>query len=198
VENIGQLTIFVEDERSAINWLRNFLKTGRLTVTQDISRTFMQQLKCELEKMGSKPPLKALARPEFSLLRRQMAECPARFTAYLSTQFKELRNLPKDSRAVEGQGQEPLVCPRPEKERGRGNAPQQAVAGRILVVSAGRLHAARVVTANKGQTLPGLTVPRPKIPKAKSSRNSAPKPSASASSTATSRRITPQFWLLLT
>jgi hypothetical protein len=26
VENIGQLSIFVEDERSAINWLRNFLK----------------------------------------------------------------------------------------------------------------------------------------------------------------------------
>ena len=26
VENIGQLTIFVEDERSAINWLRSFLK----------------------------------------------------------------------------------------------------------------------------------------------------------------------------
>src|SRR5204863_5630474 len=26
MENIGQLTIFVEDERSSINWIRNFLK----------------------------------------------------------------------------------------------------------------------------------------------------------------------------
>jgi hypothetical protein len=60
VENIGQLSIFVEDERSAIHWLRNFLK-NRPSTSQDIQPEF---------KMGGTARDERPARPEFSLLRR--------------------------------------------------------------------------------------------------------------------------------
>jgi hypothetical protein len=56
VENIGQMSIFVEDERSAINWLRNFLKS-RPSVSQDIHPDFMQQLGASWKKWETRPEM---------------------------------------------------------------------------------------------------------------------------------------------
>ena len=52
VENIGQLSIFVEDERSAINWLRNFLKNSPVHFTRHPAGVHAATRR-ELEKMGS-------------------------------------------------------------------------------------------------------------------------------------------------
>ncbi len=95
VENIGQLAIFVEDERSAINWLRNFLKT-RPSVSQDIQPEFMQQLGASWKKWEARPEMSALLDQNF-LCYDGSAKCPARFTATCPRSSRNSRNLPKDS-----------------------------------------------------------------------------------------------------
>jgi hypothetical protein len=79
MENIGQLTIFVEDERSAINWLRNFLK-DRPSTYQDIQPDFMQQLGASW-KNGRPGPNSArcLTRISSAMMAR-LPKSPVRFT----------------------------------------------------------------------------------------------------------------------
>jgi len=102
VENIGQLSIFVEDERSAINWLRNFLKL-RPSVSQDIQPEFMQQLGASWKKWEARPEMSALLDQNF-LCYDGIGEVPSQIHSYLSTQFKELRNLPKDHPQLKSKG----------------------------------------------------------------------------------------------
>ena len=51
-----------------------------------------------------------------------VGEVPSQIHAYLSTNFKELRNLPKDHPALRDQGQGPLVRARPQQGGRRGDA----------------------------------------------------------------------------
>ena len=95
VENIGQLSIFVEDERSAINWIRGFLK-DRPSTYQDIQPEFMQQLGASWKKWEARPELSLLLDQNFLCYDGNSGDVPSQIHSYLSTQFKELRNLPKD------------------------------------------------------------------------------------------------------
>jgi DNA modification methylase len=164
VENIGQLAIFVEDERSAINWLRSFLKT-RPSVTQDIQPEFMQQLGASWKKWEARPEMSGLLDQNF-LCYDGTGEVPSQIHSYLSTQFKELRNLPKDHAQLKAKGKNRWYVPDPRK-----NVDVETLRNKRLLEEFWSYlpegYTPPSLTANKGQTLPGLTVPRPKIPKGK-------------------------------
>ena len=164
VENIGQLAIFVEDERSAINWLRNFLKK-RPSTSQHIQPEFMQQLSASWKKWEARPEMSALLDQNF-LCYDGTGDVPSQMYAYLSTQFKELRNLPKDAPALKAKAKNRWYVPDPKK-----NVDVETLRNKRLLEEfwsyLPESYTPPALTANKGQTLPGLTVPRPKIPKGK-------------------------------
>lgn len=164
MENIGQLTIFVEDERSAINWLRSFLK-DRPSTYQDIQPDFMQQLGASWKKWEARPELNALLDQNF-LCYDGTGEVPGQIHGYLSTQFKELRNLPKDHPQLKAKAKSRWYVPDPKK-----NVDVETLRNKRLLEEFWSYlpegYSPPALTANKGQTLPGLTIPRPKIPKGK-------------------------------
>ncbi len=90
---VSQLAIFVEDERSAINWLRSFLKE-RPSCIQDIYPDFMQQLNASWKQWEKRPELALLLEQNFICYDGD-AEVPPQIHAYLSTQFKDMRSLDK-------------------------------------------------------------------------------------------------------
>jgi len=79
--NIGQLTIFVEDERSAINWLRNLLKDCPSTY-QDIQPEFLQQLGASWKKWEARPELSALLDQNFLCYDGQL-NIPAQIVSWM-------------------------------------------------------------------------------------------------------------------
>jgi 16S rRNA G966 N2-methylase RsmD len=164
VENIGQLSIFVEDERSAINWLRNFLKS-RPSVSQDIQPEFMQQLGASWKKWEARPEMSALLDQNF-LCYDGIGEVPSQIHAYLSTQFKELRNLAKDSAQLKNKAKNRWYVPDPKK-----NVDVETLRNKRLLEEFWSYlpegYTPPALSGSKGQTLPGLTVARPKIPKGK-------------------------------
>ena len=164
VENIGQLLIFVEDERSAINWLRSFLK-DRPSVSQDIQPEFMQQLGASWKKWEARPEMSALLDQNF-LCYDGTSEVPSQIHSYLSSQFKELRNLPKDHAQLKAKAKNRWYVPDPKK-----NVDVETLRNKRLLEEFWSYlpdgYTPPSLSANKGQTLPGLTVPRPKIPKGK-------------------------------
>lgn len=165
MENIGQLTIFVEDERSAINWLRNFLKE-RPSTYQDIQPDFMQQLGASWKKWEARLELNALLDQNFLCYDGQGGDVPSQIHSYLSTQFKELRNLPKDHAQLKVKAKNRWYVPDPKK-----NVDVETLRNKRLLEEFWSYlpegYSPPALTANKGQTLPGLTIPRPKIPKGK-------------------------------
>jgi hypothetical protein len=164
IQNIGQLTIFVEDERSAINWLRNFLK-DRPSTYQDIQPDFMQQLGASWKKWETRPELKALLDQNF-LCYDGTGDVPSQIHSYLSTQFKVLRNKPKNDKPLQAEAKNRWYVPDPKK-----NVDVETLRNKRLLEEFWSYlpenYTPPALTANKGQTLPGLTVPRPKIPKGK-------------------------------
>ena len=94
VESISQLDIFVTDERSAINWLRSFLK-DKPSFTQDIQPEFMQQLLASWKKWESTPELSELLTQNFICYDGQ-GEVPTQITSYLSKQYRDMRGLEKN------------------------------------------------------------------------------------------------------
>jgi DNA modification methylase len=164
VENIGQLSIFVEDERSAINWLRNFLK-DRPSTYQDIQPEFMQQLSASWKRWEVRPELRSLLDQNF-LCYDGTGEVPSQIHSYISTQFKELRNLLKDHPQLKAKARDRWYVPDPKK-----NVDVETLRNKRLLEEFWTYlpegYTPPALTANKGQTLPGLTIPRPKIPKGK-------------------------------
>ena len=164
VENIGQLTIFVEDERSAINWLRNFLK-DRPSTSQDIHTDFMQQLSASWKKWEARPEMSALLDQNF-LCYDGAGEVPSQIHGYLSHAFKELRNLAKDHAQLKAKAKNRWYVPDPKK-----NVDVETLRNKRLLEEFWTYlpdgYTPPTLTGNKGKTLPGLAVPRPKIPKGK-------------------------------
>lgn len=164
VENIGQLAIFVEDERSAINWLRNLLK-DRPSVYSDIQPDFMQQLGASWKKWEARPELSALLDQNF-LCYDGTGDVPSQIHGYLSTQFKSLRNLQKSDKALQAEAKNRWYVPDPKK-----NVDVETLRNKRLLEEFWSYlpegYTPPALLANKGQALPGLTLPRPKIPKGK-------------------------------
>lgn len=112
----GQLTqtsLFVTDEASAIQWLRQLVKEKPQTFA-DINPQFMQQLG-GWSKNEAQLDLRELLNQNF-LCFDGKGPVPEQIHAYLSTNWKELRNLPKDDPTLIAKARDRWYVPDPKKQ----------------------------------------------------------------------------------
>ena len=166
LESVGQLAIFVEDERSAIDWLRVELRDKPQTY-QDLQPDFMQQLNASWKKWEARPELKVLLDQNF-LCYDGSGEVPSQIHSYLSTQFKELRNLQKDHAQLRQKAKDRWYVPDPKK-----NVDVETLRNKRLLeefwsyLPDGYISAARSPDRNPTLPIPGMASPRPKVPRSK-------------------------------
>lgn len=107
-----QMSLFVSDESSAIMWLRQLLKDKPLSF-QDIHPLFIKELSGwqKYEK-----PLELSELLEQNFLRYDgKGEVPSQIHSYLSTNFKDLRNLSKNDDSLRDKGKDRWYVPDPKK-----------------------------------------------------------------------------------
>jgi len=107
-----QLSMFVSDEASAIQWLRHLIREKPQTFS-DINPQFMQQLG-GWSKNEAQLDLRELLNQNF-LCYDGKGPVPEQIHAYLSTNWKELRNLPKDDPALVAKARDRWYLPDPNK-----------------------------------------------------------------------------------
>jgi hypothetical protein len=112
VREILQLQLFVSDEASAIQWLKQQL-TKKPQTFQDIHPQFLKEIG------GWQKHEKALELSELleqNFLRYDgKGEVPSQIHSYLSSNFKEMRNLAKDHPALKAKGKDRWYVPDPNK-----------------------------------------------------------------------------------
>ncbi|MDR5897679.1 DNA methyltransferase [Halomonas vilamensis] len=109
---IKQMTMFVSDEASAIQWLQQLVKEKPQTFS-DINPQFMQQLG-GWSKNEAQLDLRELLNQNF-LNYDGKGPVPEQIHAYLSSNWKELRNLPKDDPALVDKASDRWYVPDPNK-----------------------------------------------------------------------------------
>ncbi|MBT6143620.1 DNA methylase [bacterium] len=113
VSKVEQLDLFVSDEASAIQWLRQSLK-GKPQTFQELQPQFMQEV------AGWQKHEKTLELSEIldqNFLCYEVGEVvPSQIHAYLSSNFKELRSLPKDDPKLKAKAKDRWYVPDPRKE----------------------------------------------------------------------------------
>lgn len=109
---LKQMAMFVSDEASAIQWLRQLIKEKPQTFS-DINPQFMQQLG-GWSKNEAQLDLRELLNQNF-LCYDGKGPVPEQIHAYLSTNWKELRNLPKDAPALVTKARDRWYVPDPNK-----------------------------------------------------------------------------------
>ncbi|NQV34259.1 MAG: DNA methylase [Phycisphaeraceae bacterium] len=107
-----QLAMFVSDEASSIQWLRKLIKEKPQTFS-DINPQFMQQLG-GWSKNEAQLDLRELLNQNF-LCYDGKGLVPEQIHSYLSTNWKELRNLPKDDPALVSKARDRWYVPDPNK-----------------------------------------------------------------------------------
>jgi DNA modification methylase len=113
MEGLGQLSIWVEDERSAVDWLRNYLKKTP-SKYQDIQPEFFEQLTLGWKKWETKPELRALL-DQYFLCYQGEGDIPPQIHSYLSTNYKDLRNMPADHALLRNKARDCWFVPDPRK-----------------------------------------------------------------------------------
>ncbi len=112
VQEVLQLQLFVTDESSAIQWLRQQLLRKPQTAGE-LKPQFMQEIG-GWQKSEKMLELDELLEQNF-LRYDGKGEVPSQIHSYLSTNFKELRNLPKDDESLRTKGKERWYVPDPNK-----------------------------------------------------------------------------------
>ncbi len=108
-----QMELFVADERSAIDWLTNFLRK-RPSTYQEVHPEFITQLGAGWKKHEAKPELSQLLEDNF-LRFDGKGDVPSQIHSYLSTNFKDLRGLEKGDPRLVGKAKERWYVPDPNK-----------------------------------------------------------------------------------
>ena len=112
-EKVLQRSLFVSDEASAIDWLRVLLKDKPQTY-QDLHPQFIQQTQRAWKKTETPMELSTLL--EQSFLRYDgSGRVPEQIHRYLSSNWKELRNLEKDDPALQKKAADRWYVPDPNK-----------------------------------------------------------------------------------
>jgi len=109
---LTQMTLFVSDEASAIQWLRQLIKEKPQT-SSDINPQFMKQLG-GWNKNEAQLDLRELLDQNF-LCYDGKGPVPEQIHAYLSSNWKELRNLAKDAPALIAKAKDRWYVPDPNK-----------------------------------------------------------------------------------
>ena len=111
VKEVLQLQLFVSDEASAIQWLKQQL-TKKPTF-QDINPLFMKEIGGWQK---HEKPLELSELLEQNFLRYDgKGDVPSQVHSYLSSNFKELRNLAKDDESLRAKGKDRWYVPDPNK-----------------------------------------------------------------------------------
>jgi DNA modification methylase len=110
---VEQMDMFVSDEASAIQWLRLLIKKKPQTFS-DINPQFMKQLG-GWSKNEAELDLRELLNQNF-LRYNGKGPVPEQIHAYLSTNWSELRNLPKDDPSLVAKARDRLYVPDPKKQ----------------------------------------------------------------------------------
>jgi len=108
-----QMEMFVSDERSAIDWLADFLKR-RPSTYQEVHPEFISQLGGGWKKHESKPELAALLEGNF-IQYDGIGDVPSQIHAYLSSNYKDQRNLDKTDSALIARAKDRWYVPDPNK-----------------------------------------------------------------------------------
>jgi 16S rRNA G966 N2-methylase RsmD len=112
VTEVKQLSLFVVDEASAIQWLRREL-TARPRTTQELTPVFMKELQ-SWAKHEQTIELRELLQSNF-LEYDGVPPVPSQIHRYLSTNFKELRNLSKEDPDLVAKAKGRWYVPDPSK-----------------------------------------------------------------------------------
>ena len=115
VAQAPQIELFVSDERSAIDWLTDFLRK-RPSTYQDIHPEFTVQMGAGWRKHEEKPELRALLDDNF-LRHDGNGDVPSQIHSYLSTNFKDLRGLEKDDPQLQAKAKDRWFMPDPSKAK---------------------------------------------------------------------------------
>ena len=112
VREVLQLQLFVSDEASAIQWLKQQL-TKKPQTFQDIHPQFLKEIG-GWQKHEKALELSELLKENF-LRYDGNGEVPSQIHTYLSTNFKELRNMAKDNPVLKAKGKDRWYVPDPSK-----------------------------------------------------------------------------------
>ncbi len=108
-----QMEMFVSDERSAIDWLSDFLKR-RPSTYQEIHPDFISQLGAGWKKHELKPELAALLEDNF-IQYDGTGNVPSQIHSYLSTNHKDLRSLENSNPQLKAKAKDRWYVPDPSK-----------------------------------------------------------------------------------
>jgi len=108
----GQMSLFVSDEASAIDWLRNVLQNKPQTFS-DINPQFMKELG-GWHKHEKPLDLRDLLNQNFLCYDGQ-GGVPEQIHSYLSTNWKDLRNLPKTAPTLIAKARDRWYVPNPNR-----------------------------------------------------------------------------------
>lgn len=113
VAQAPQMEMFVSDERSAIDWLTDFLRK-RPSTYQEVHPEFTTQLGAGWKKHETRPELSALLEDNF-LRYDGSADVPSQIHNYLSTNYHDLRNLEKSDPRLKAKAKDRWYVPDPNK-----------------------------------------------------------------------------------
>jgi len=113
IPQVAQAELFVSDERSAIDWLTNFL-LKRPSTRSEIHPEYIPQIGSAKRKGEIIPELDQLLEDNF-LQYDGSGDVPSQIHSYLSTNHKDLRSLDKSNPALVAKAQDRWYVPDPNK-----------------------------------------------------------------------------------
>lgn len=120
-----QVELFVSDERSAIDWLTDFLRK-RPSTYQEIHPDFTVQLGAGWRKHEEKPELSLLLDDNF-LRYDGRDDVPSQIHSYLSHSFREMRGLEKSDPRLKIKAKDRWYVPDPGKAKDIGQKREKAL-----------------------------------------------------------------------
>ena len=113
-DSVKELVLdMVVDEASALQWLRQELK-ARPQGYQEIQPRFMERTRAGWMKHEKMPELSEVLKMNFLVYTGQ-GDVPSQIHSYLSTNFKEMRNLPKDDPTLRAKAKDRWFVPDPNQ-----------------------------------------------------------------------------------